>query len=93
MLYRVRMSEFWQLVDGEFGAGYGRTLVRDHVLGELGQRTAAQALEAGERPRTVWLALCRELRVPPQHWWGRDPAAKPSRGGRGVSGASNTRSD
>ena len=71
------MSEFWQLVDGEFGAAHGRTLVRDHVIGALGHRTAEQALAAGEQPRTVWLALCVDLEVPPErHWGGEEPAQR-----------------
>ncbi len=66
------MSEFWGLVDGEFGAGYGRTLVRDHVIGDLGNRTAGQALEAGEDLREVWFALCDAMEVPSQRRWGRE---------------------
>ena len=70
----VRMSEFWTLVDDEFGRAQGRTLVRDHVIGALGHRTAEQALEAGEEPREVWLALVADLEVPPERWWGRNTA-------------------
>jgi len=66
------MSEFWQLVDGEFGAAHGRTLVRDHVIGALGHRTAEQALAAGEQPRSVWLALCVDLEVPEERHRGRE---------------------
>lgn len=67
----MRMSEFWTLVDGEFGPGRGRALVRDHVIGELGHRTPQQALDDGEDARTVWLALCVDLDVPPERRWGR----------------------
>jgi hypothetical protein len=70
------MSEFWQLVDAEFGAAHGRTLVRDHVIGALGHRTAEQALAAGEQPRSVWLALCLDLDVPPERQWGREAPAQ-----------------
>ena len=74
----MRHSEFWTLVDDEFGRSYGRTLVRDHVLGGLGHRTAEQALAAGEDPRTVWFALCDEFEVPEERRWGRDePARRP----------------
>jgi hypothetical protein len=59
------MSEFWVLVDTEFGPLQGRTLVRDHVLGGLGHRTAERALAEGEDPRQVWRALCEDLHVPP----------------------------
>jgi hypothetical protein len=75
----VRLSEFWTLVDGEFGPARGRTLVRDHVIGALGHRTAEQALEDGEEPREVWLALAVDLEVPRARWWGRE---EPARGRR-----------
>jgi Protein of unknown function (DUF3046) len=75
----VRLSEFWTLVDGEFGPARGRTLARDHVIGALGHRTAEQALEDGEDPRDVWLALAADLEVPRERWWGRE---EPARGRR-----------
>jgi hypothetical protein len=68
----VRSSEFWELVDGEFGRGQGRVLVRDHVLIELGSRTAEQALADGEPFREVWFALCDALDVPEERRWGRE---------------------
>jgi hypothetical protein len=64
------MSEFWTLVDGEFGPARGRTLVRDHVVGALRHRTAQQALDDGEDLRSVWLALCLDLEVPAERRWG-----------------------
>ena len=67
----MRHSDFWRLVDDEFGPGYGRTLVRDHVVGGLGHRTPEQALAAGEQPRTEWLALCEAMDVPRERWLGR----------------------
>ncbi|WP_223158497.1 DUF3046 domain-containing protein [Yimella sp. cx-51] len=66
------MSEFWQLVDDEFGSGYGRVLVDGHTLHGLGSRTAAAALDEGESPRAVWLALCREMDIPQERWLGID---------------------
>lgn len=73
------MSEFWTLVTEEFGDAYGRTLVRDHVVGALGHRTAEQALAAGDEPRSVWFALCDELGVPEHRRWGADTAVRPRR--------------
>ncbi len=67
----MRHSDFWRLVDEEFGPGYGRTLVRDQVLGDLSHRTGEDALALGEEPRRVWLALCVEMNVPPERHWGR----------------------
>jgi hypothetical protein len=69
----VRHSEFWQLLDDEFGPAYARTVARDVVVDVLGGRTAEQALAAGARPREVWLALCDAMEVPAERRWGRDP--------------------
>ena len=76
----MRVSDFWRLVDDEFGAGYGRTLIRDQVLIGLRHRTAAQAFEAGVDPREVWVALCEEMDVPAARRWGKDVAVPPKPG-------------
>ncbi|CAG7845850.1 hypothetical protein USB125703_02129 [Pseudoclavibacter triregionum] len=60
----MRASEFQRAVADEFGAAYGAALVKDLVLGALGDRTAAEALAAGAPPKQVWLELCREAGVP-----------------------------
>lgn len=60
----VRASEFRRAVATEFGEQYGRALLRDLVIDELGYRTADQALEAGVPEREVWLALCEAMEVP-----------------------------
>ena len=68
----MRYREFWQLVDEVLGDAQGRELVRTFVVGELGGRTAAQALDDGDEPRTVWHALCDALQVPEAERWGQD---------------------
>ena len=68
----MRLSDFWRLVDEEFGPAHGRSLAADQVLMALGDRTPLQALEAGLDPRDVWFALCDALDVPPERRWGRD---------------------
>ncbi|MDF2092798.1 MULTISPECIES: DUF3046 domain-containing protein [unclassified Knoellia] len=60
----MRLSKFWSLMNDEFGESYAGSLARDHVVGALGNRTALQALDQGESPRTVWLALCDDMDVP-----------------------------
>jgi hypothetical protein len=70
----MRLSEFWRAISDEFGLGYGRVLTNDLVIGELGDRTAEQALAGGAPPREVWLALCRAADVPKSRWYG---AGKP----------------
>ena len=60
----MKRSEFQFAVDAEFGPGYGSVVVNDLVLGELGGRTARDALADGVPPRDVWLALCAATDVP-----------------------------
>ena len=66
---RVRRSEFFRAVDDEFGAN-AASLLHDLVLSGLGSRTADEALDAGEPPRAVWLALCAEMDVPENRRYG-----------------------
>lgn len=68
----MRNREFWQLVDEVFGPEYGRVVASDQVLTDLGDLTAAQALEGGTEPRVVWHALCDALDVPDSRRWGAD---------------------
>ncbi|MCR2810016.1 MULTISPECIES: DUF3046 domain-containing protein [unclassified Microbacterium] len=65
----MRRSEFERAVRDEFGP-QGSALVADLVLSALGDRTAAQALDAGIPARDVWLALCAETDVPPERRYG-----------------------
>ncbi|MCW2133553.1 MULTISPECIES: DUF3046 domain-containing protein [Crystallibacter] len=73
----MRISDFWRLMDDEFGPGYSRVLAADLVLTGLGGRTAMAALEAGIPPKSVWLAVCEMQDVPAERRLGRD--IKPSR--------------
>jgi hypothetical protein len=62
------LTEFNDLVDGQFGSMRGRTLLEDHVLTGVGGRTAAQAIDEGVDPREVWRALCADFDVPREQW-------------------------
>ncbi len=66
----MRLSEFWRAVSDEFGEGYGRVLVNDLVLSDLGSITSAEALRKGIPARDVWLALCQSADVPRSRWYG-----------------------
>ncbi len=68
----MRISDFWRLMDDEFGSAYSRVLAADLVLGQLGGVTAAQALEKGIEPKAVWLAVCDVQDVPANRRLGRD---------------------
>jgi hypothetical protein len=64
----VRLTQFRELVDEQFGPVRGASLVVDHVLTGLGGRTAEQAIEDGVDPRDVWWALCADFDVPRDRW-------------------------
>lgn len=65
----MRRSEFLRAVEDEFGAR-AAMLTTDLVLDALGNRTAAEALDAGVAPREIWLALCAETDVPAERRYG-----------------------
>ncbi len=60
----MRHTEFWARMDEALGSAYARTWSREHVIADLGGRTVDQALEAGEAPKAVWLAVWGNLGLP-----------------------------
>jgi hypothetical protein len=64
----VRLTEFQDLVEGQFGPVRGASLLLDHALTGFGGRTADQAIEDGVDPRDVWRALCADFDVPRDQW-------------------------
>ena len=74
----MRISDFWRLMDDEFGSAYSRVLAADLVLTGLGGRTAQQALDSGTDPKRVWLEVCEMQEVPPERRLGQDIKPKQS---------------
>jgi hypothetical protein len=60
----VRLTQFRDLMNDEFGPARAAALTRDHVFAELGDRTVEQALEGGIAPRRVWRVVCEVYEVP-----------------------------
>jgi hypothetical protein len=60
----VRLTEFWRLMEDQFGSSYAPSLARDHVLRGLGGATISQALDRGDDPKSVWRVVCEEFDVP-----------------------------
>jgi hypothetical protein len=60
----VRLTQFRELMNDEFGPARAAALSRDHVFADLGDRTVEQALEAGIDARKVWRAVCEVYDVP-----------------------------
>lgn len=63
----MRHTEFWALMDAALGETYARSWAELTVIGELGGRTAREALDAGVEPKKVWAAVRRQLELP-DHW-------------------------
>ena len=60
----MRHTEFWSRMESALGTTYARSWAHQFVLAELGERTVAEALDAGEPPKTVWAAVWRALGLP-----------------------------
>lgn len=60
----MRHTEFWARMDDALGSAYARSWADSFVIGELGGRTAAEALAAGVAPKEVWAAVWRALELP-----------------------------
>lgn len=76
----MRLSEFQRAMRDEFGEQYGATILRDVVLAPLGDRTAREALAAGEDAKAVWFAVCEVMDVPVERRAGAgrlDPRRRP----------------
>lgn len=60
----MRLSQFWQLMDDEFGSAYARTLAAHQSLPDLSGATVDEALAHAVPPRAVWDAVCEQMQVP-----------------------------
>lgn len=72
----MKLSEFWFLMENEFGSSYARHLARDFVLARFGNITAQQAVDAGEDVREVWREICAVQDVPEERRWGPDVSSR-----------------
>jgi len=68
----MTLSEFWRLMEDEFGAGYAHVMAGQQALAALDGRTVTEAVGDGVDPRRVWLALCDHMEVPPERRLGKD---------------------
>lgn len=72
----MRLSQFWQVMEQEFGGPYGRALAASHAIHALEDRTASEAIDAGVPVRRVWEALCDDMEVPEERRLPRDRRAR-----------------
>ena len=60
----MRLTEFWERMNEQFGERYAESVAKDYVMAELGGRTIEQALADGEDTKKVWHAVCATFDVP-----------------------------
>lgn len=67
----MRLTEFHQLVEDEFGKDRAQWIVSSQVLPQS-DKTAAELIESGVDPRVVWRGLCDSFDVPEERRLGID---------------------
>jgi hypothetical protein len=60
----VRLTEFWDRMNAQFGDVYAQSVAKDFVFGQLGGRTVERALAEGVDAKAVWRAVCETFKVP-----------------------------
>lgn len=60
----MRLTQFWQRMNEQFGEAYAESVAKDYVIADLGGRTVNQALADGESAKDVWAAVVRAFDVP-----------------------------
>lgn len=60
----MRVSEFWARLEHQLGRTFAESWANDFAMGDLGGRTARQALADGEDPKLVWRAVHAALQLP-----------------------------
>ena len=60
----VRLTEFWDRMNAQFGDVYAQSVAKDFVFDQLGGRTVERALADGVNVKTVWRAVCETFKVP-----------------------------
>ena len=60
----VRLTEFWDRMNAQFGDIYAQSGAKDFVFDQLGGRTIERALADGVDAKAVWRAVCETFKVP-----------------------------
>ena len=60
----MRLTEFWERMNAQFGETYAQSVAKDQVLAQLGDRTVSQALAVGQDAKAVWRAVAEAFDVP-----------------------------
>lgn len=67
----MRLTEFHQLVEDEFGSARANWIVQSQVLPGTG-KTSEELIESGVDPREAWRGLCDAFDIPEERRLGVD---------------------
>lgn len=67
----MRLTEFHQLVEDEFGPGRAQWIIQSQVLPGV-EQTADELIESGVDPKEAWQGLCDVFGVPEERRLGVD---------------------
>jgi hypothetical protein len=59
----MRLTEFWERMDVQFGSAYSRSIAADFRLPTLGA-TVLEAMENGVDTKQIWRAVCDAFELP-----------------------------
>jgi hypothetical protein len=59
----VRLTDFWDRMETQFGPAYARSVASDYRLPTLAV-TVDEALGAGIDPKLIWRAVCDAFELP-----------------------------
>jgi hypothetical protein len=59
----MRLTDFWDRMDTQFGSAYARSVALDFRLPTLG-RTVEQAIADGVDTKLIWRAVCDDFELP-----------------------------
>ncbi len=60
----MRLTEFWDLMNAQFGDVYAQSVAKDFVFDKLGGRTVERALADGADAKAIWRAVYDTFKVP-----------------------------
>ncbi|WP_175934839.1 DUF3046 domain-containing protein [Corynebacterium sp. Marseille-P4321] len=67
----MRLTEFHQLVEDEFGAGRAQWIIQSQVLPGV-EQTSEELIESGVDPKVAWQGLCDAFDIPEERRLGVD---------------------
>ncbi len=59
----MRLTDFWERMETQFGTGYARSVAADFQLPTLGL-TVDQAIAGGIDTKLIWRAVCDAFELP-----------------------------